>query len=127
MRIILATVTLLVCFQIPLHAQFTVKDYKEMTKDENGKLLMKTYLMGVGEGIMIANIQVGNIQVGSEKKVKLYCPLDRLAINADNYVNILEAEIKLNSITQPAIVDTAPLSALLMAGLQRTFPCPVAK
>ena len=127
LRIILATLSLLVCVQVPLRAQLTVKEYKEFSKEENGKLMMKTYVKGMGEGILIANIQLANIQAGSENKVKLYCPLDRLAVNADNYIDILEAEIKINSVTQPAKLDSAPLSALLMAGLQRTFPCQASK
>jgi hypothetical protein len=118
----LAAVCLSIMGALPLRAQFTVKDYREFSVTENGKLLVKTYVKGLGEGMMIANLEA------KKKKGTLYCAPQNLAVTPDNYLNILERQIKDIGVTMPAAkVDDLPLSILLMRGLQQTFPCQTAK
>lgn len=115
----IAATFLLMMFTGPLHAQFTVKDYREFSTEDTGKLLMKTYVRGLGEGIMMANLEA------RKKNAPLYCAPQNLVVNPDNYLNILERQIKeLEANGMPAErLDALALSVPLMMGLDKTFPC----
>jgi len=105
---------------VPLHAQVTVQTYRVAFTDDAAKLLVQEYIKGLGEGIMIANLEA------EEKKVSLFCPPQNLALRGDNYVDITDREIKeLEAKKYPAAqLDKLLLSVTLMKGLEETFPCP---
>ena len=42
---------------VPLHAQVTVKDYRAASTNDPANLLVQTYIKGLGEGIMLANLE----------------------------------------------------------------------
>jgi hypothetical protein len=110
---------LFMMFTGPLHAQFTVKDYRELSTDDTGKLLIKTYVRGLGEGMMMANLEAG------KKNAPLYCAPRNLVVNPDNYLNILERQIKeleVNGMPDERL-NALALSIPLMMGLKKTFPC----
>ena len=105
---------------VPLHAQVTVKDYRAASTNDPANLLVQTYIKGLGEGIMLANLEA------ERKKVSPYYARQKLALTVDNYVNILEQTIKdLEANKYPAEqLDTLPISIPLMHGLEVMFACP---
>lgn len=96
-------------------AEVTFNEYQAI-KD---KTYFKAYLNGVGRGLHWAII--GNeIYLKSDKS--LYCLPNNLTLTAENYINILEQEIKTKQKTETIPPDTF-IELLLMNGLMRTFPC----
>ena len=83
--------------------------------DEMQQLAAKYYVKGAGDALLFSN---GYLD--SEGQKKLYCQPNKLSLGPENYINILEEEIKLTPDVQK--VDY-PVSLLLLWGLQRVFPC----
>lgn len=98
-------------FSIPASAEVTVRDWDRVSSSKN----FKWYVAGVGSGFFWANIEAGELGLR-----QIYCQPSALAVNADNYMEILKKE--LNNYGGGYNLDT-PLSLILLYGLKRTFPC----
>lgn len=107
MRASLFIILVLLCSNS--HAGVTVAEYWGM--DDVPKI--KTYLMGVGTGYQFTNAYMQRIR----KVQPLFCAPVDLKLNADNYKDMLDAELKHGYNT------AAPIEAMLLQSLIRSFPC----
>ena len=79
----------------------------------------RMYIIGLGEGMGWANIE--NIL----RKAPLYCQPGKLALGPENYIDIIDRQVKTalsRGMTQVQ-VDETTIGYFLMAGLRDTFPC----
>ena len=126
---------LLGSYAASLDAQMiTVKDYRE-TKDmlDKGKndpthpqavALFDTYIKGIGDGFVWANIQLQT--TGRER---IYCTPQKLGMNSQNYQQILESYLPTlaRTVHWPSgnwkSADDVPVSFVLLEALIDAFPC----
>jgi hypothetical protein len=93
-------------------AQITADIYGG-AKGTPAEKIHKVYISGAGAAFDWANVKM---QVAGQKP--LYCPPQELALNAENYISILDREIS----KYPASKQT-PIELILIDGLIGTFPC----
>jgi hypothetical protein len=121
MRIILTAICLFALIAAQANANMTVKDYKvRMASKDTAKVAVtKVYVQGLAEGIFWVNAFI-------EKKGKepLYCQPEKLVLDKENYVEILDEQIKTLSKGLPEKEwEELEIGLLLFHGLQDTFPC----
>jgi hypothetical protein len=112
---VMIIIFLLSLLSAPAFAEVPVKDYQKFKNSES----MQMYVAGVGVGFSWANI----FMIDETGKV-LYCQPSKLALGTDNYIRILEDEIKRYEATagfQKA--QETPIEIILLNGLRKTFPC----
>jgi hypothetical protein len=97
-------------FSMPLKA------YKVARKADSIESI-ETYIDGVGNGFLFASSALQ-----AESKEPLFCIPD-LALNEDNYLALLDRQIKEGMPTKAAWRDDDPIEIILLRALQRTFPC----
>ncbi len=79
----------------------------------------RAFVNGVGDGFLIANAELTG-----RKEPLLYCQPDSLVLNGDNLLSILNDVIKkTEENTHAPLADDAQIEAMLLVGLQHTFPC----
>ncbi len=88
----------------------SVADY-EKHKNSN---TIKTYVLGLGEAFLYATIDLE-----FNKKAPLFCPPRQLALTTENYIQILDNELRANK----NFDSDAPVGLVLLDGLKKTFPC----
>ncbi len=80
---------------------------------------VKVFVNGVSEGFLIANAELAG-----QKRPLLYCQPDSFALNADNLLAILnDAMKKIEENTHTPLTDDMQIEAILLVGMQHTFPC----
>lgn len=90
-RVILFFLAILMTIWIvPVYAEVTLDTYEIVGKNDEIKL----FISGVGEGYSLANAE---LKV-NRKLSPLYCEPDKVALNTDNYLQILD-----NYLAQPAV------------------------
>ena len=96
------------------HADLTIKNYKA-DKAAGGQVWQEVtmYVMGVGVGYVYANVALS-----MDKKAMLYCQPEHLQLDANNYLEMLDKELKLMDLPPDHTIEF-----LLLEGLQKTFPC----
>ena len=114
MRYVL-TFLLVVIMSSTVVAEMSVEKY-ELSKKEEATIL-DSYIAGLGMAYKLANIT--NENMGNSK---FYCPPSNLAFNAENYMTIIDDEIKLRKSNKSSYQST-PVSYFLLEGLGRSFPC----
>lgn len=117
-----AAATLLVIVSTSVNAQeMPVLMYEEamQSSDERVVNLVKTYVAGLGEGMVWANAKAN--------KTPIFCAPETLALNVDNFIQVLNQQIEgyraPDIVSSGFDVDPKPIGAILMAGLADTFPC----
>ena len=101
-----------------LSAETNVKAYKEKMATPNGKIVATAYIQGLGDGIAWANT------IATKNNAPLYCQPEGLAINVENYIDILDRHIQAALKSLPAAkVDELWIGLQLLDGLRETFPC----
>ena len=100
---------LLVLISGQVFADLEVVDYPKFKNLD----VFKNYVFGVGEGLMWAN---GELTSRNEKLI--YCQPGKLALIMDNYLQILDDELKAN-VYKPSV----PIAFVLREGLKHTFQC----
>jgi hypothetical protein len=75
----------------------------------------KFYISGVGSGFGWANVQLH-----ARGLPPLYCQPDKLGLNADNLLKILDDYIEQK---KDQLKPDLPVEMLLLQGLKETFPC----
>ena len=124
MRVLLASLCVLVFVQSRANAEMTVKEYqKEVHSSIRDRAdAVKLYVIGVGHGISWANTDA------AQKGVPLYCQPPKFGLNGDNYIDILEKTIKVFEAKATAKeLNEFPVAMVLLTGLEQTFPCQAAK
>ena len=96
---------------ITSHAEFPLSKYHEI-RDLDA---FKAYINGVGIGMAQSNA-MSFIKF----KVRNYCQPDKLKLGPENYIGIIDEELKANEKTLPS---SFPIETLLLMGLVNTFPC----
>lgn len=121
MRTLIWTILLVTTSGFNLNAQFTVKTYREFKDSRNNEIKtgMTSYIAGMGHAYMVANAHLN-----SQNNPMLFCQPDKLSLDVDNFVNILDIEIGDESkfLTESQLQST-PIALLLLRGLEKTFPC----
>jgi hypothetical protein len=122
MRIPIVTLWLLPLIALPVHAQITVKDYRATIALNNKSEVaeMKLYISGIGEGMLWANSEA------TRMKTPLYCEPEKLELVADNYLGMIDGQIRKLSQEGGATkteLDNVAIGVLLLKGLEETFPC----
>lgn len=92
-------------------AEITAETYM-MSKGTPNEKLYKKYIEGVGKGFEWANVQLK-----SSGQKPLYCQ-PNLAMYAENYLSIIDAEIAKDS-----AAAKNPIELYLLNGLIAIFPC----
>jgi hypothetical protein len=108
-----------------LSAEFRVKEYQALkeSSDPAQKALLEEYINGVGQGISWANSYLH-----STNRQRLYCAPENLALNADNYEDMLDRHIaKLAKTVTQEKLDGSFIGLVLLRALIETFPCKVQK
>ena len=80
---------------------------------------MQAYITGIGTGLVVANVQMW---IETEKR--LFCQPGKLGLEKDNFIRILDDEIK--KLEQTVGFETAQdifAESVLLGGLKTTFPC----
>ncbi len=97
-------------FSLPL------KQYQAARKEDSLES-MENYINGVGNGFLWANsaLQAAN-------KEPLFCNPE-LTLNEDNYLALLDRQIKDGTPTKTKWHDDDPIEIILLRAMQRTFPC----
>jgi hypothetical protein len=93
-------------------ASILLRTYKSPI-DKADKALLKVYLDGVKEGIVMLNVTLQ-----AEGRQPLFCQPQNLALTVER-----AEEIMLRKAKKMADPDGVPVSIILIHGLQDTFPC----
>ena len=93
-------------------ASILLRTYKSPI-DKADKALLKVYLDGVKEGIVMLNVTLQ-----AEGRQPLFCQPEKLALTVEQAEKIMMREAK-----KMADPDRVPVSIILIHGLQDTFPC----
>jgi hypothetical protein len=98
-------------------AEPRVKTYKEAIKDKGSPeyKILESIIGAMGNGMTWGNTYAEDL--GG----RIYCPPDKLALNNENYMDILEDNMDSNPTFKE---DDCPLGLILIEGLIKTFPCP---
>jgi len=93
-------------------ASVLLRTYKSPI-DKADKALLKVYLDGVKEGIVMLNVTLQ-----AEGRQPLFCQPQKLALTVEQAEEIMTRKAK-----KMADPDRVPVSIILIHGLQDTFPC----
>lgn len=107
----LALMVVALSFSIDQANAITVLEY-EGSKN-NHPAWVEAHINGVGQGMGWSNAVVE-----SRLKEKLFCPPQNIALNAENYLSIIDKEIE-----SGRWKDQDPVELVLFMGLEKTFPC----
>jgi hypothetical protein len=101
-----------------LSAQVLLSNYDAARKAQD----FKGYIHGVGVGFFWANSELT-----VNKHAPLYCQPEKLALNGDNYVEMLDAAVKdYRALVAEGKTQLPPdpyIELLLLKQLERVFPC----
>ena len=109
------TFLLVVIMSSTVVAEMSVEKYDISKKEEAA--ILDSYISGLAMAFKLANIT--NENMGNSK---FYCPPSGLAFNAENYIGIIDDEIRLSKSNKSSYKNT-PVSHFLFQGLSRSFPC----
>jgi hypothetical protein len=121
MRTLLATLCFFALSAVGLKAEVNVKEYRAIVASNDKARLteLKVYIRGLGEGVAWANTFLE-----TSKKPLLFCPPAKLFLGTQNYIDIIEAQIRDRVNTfQKDELDEQEIGMLLVFGLMDTFPC----
>jgi len=117
MRTLSAALFALLLGGVHAKAENTVKQYRAYLASPDQAVVngIKIYVQGLAEGIQAAS-------VATQKQ--LYCPPKGVPLAMNNYVDILDRQIRKAAISMPqAQLESTWVVVLLLEGLQQTFPC----
>jgi len=103
-----------------LYAEVPVKDYRTALSNPDSAAIVKSYVSGLGNGMVYAN----EFSQRNKQAQPLFCAPSKLTLTGDNFVNLLDAQIKLSEERngkEPTM--NVPIGLLLLEGLVDTFPC----
>jgi hypothetical protein len=106
-------------FSTPVSA-IEVKKYEELKRTSLSRNVLKNFIDGVGYGYSWSNTF---LERRGDKK--LYCEPQKILLNAENYIDIIDTQIavlKRSNLPLQAIMET-PVELLLYIGLVDSFPC----
>lgn len=107
-------VLVLVLVSSVAYGEITISQYRNIKeKGWQSARWFETYVAGMGHGFMAMNAV---LELDKQKPV--YCEPRNLALQAANYLMILDEELAIASLS-----ERAPISLPLLFGLIRTFPC----
>ncbi len=97
-----------------------VKKYEELKRTPLSREVLKNFIDGVDYGYSWSNTF---LERRGDKK--LYCEPQKILLNAENYIDIIDRQIavlKKRNFPLQAIMET-PVELLLYVGLVDSFPC----
>ena len=117
-RLVVMCIAALTVLGAPLSAHaMTMRQYHELMKQHPDSA--KLYILGVGEGLALANAALI-----SKKRPNIFCVPNKLSLNIDNYTRILDSEYEeFRKAASEDVADSRTVSIVLYMGLVATFPC----
>jgi hypothetical protein len=113
----LSVLMLLLLISSVATAEITVGEFREAKARGGVKWSgIELYVNGVGTGFATANVALE-----SEHKPPLYCQPDKLTLESNNYIEMLEQQI-----AERKAADKVSINIVLLFALKATFPCPKA-
>ena len=115
---IVCSISLLLLFSSPANA-LDVKTYEELKRTSLSKEILKSFILGLGEGYSWSNTFLKK-----RGDRNLYCA-PNIVLNAENHINIIDSQIaflKKSNTPLQTIMET-PVEILLYIGLVDSFPC----
>lgn len=100
------------------HADVPISVYRQAVAIGQVQQAFGKYIVGVGKGIFWANI-VMKLQ----GRKPLFCLPKELALNQDNYISLLDQELKSPTDPQRHYSSDTPIELVLVQALEHTFPC----
>jgi hypothetical protein len=99
----------------------TVREYRKImaSNNEARKVPIEIFIRGLGEG-MQWGAYMATRKPGA---VELYCLPDKLHLTPQNFMNIIDNEIREDQKKNPTLLDEQPVALILLFGLMETFPC----
>ncbi len=109
MKTVFLPIAYILCFFFTnADAALLIRDYEKYKNTD----FINFYLLGLGDGADIVE------SARDPKAKKLFCLPRNMNLNAENYANIIEDQMK-----KRQYAPEFPVSAVLVEGLMRTFPC----
>ena len=109
------TIVFLLLSTKPAFSGLNVKTYQELK--ETDEVILKAHIYGIGNGYQWSNAVLAN-----RGDKKFYCSPDNLALNEENFVDIIDAKItKMKKAGKN--VDEFLIEGVLFFGLVESFPC----
>jgi len=105
-------------------ADVDVKLYLQMlSRTGEDSLVAEAYVTGAELAL-----EAANAELRARHQPPLFCTPEKLALNANNYRSIIEAQTrKASKIVSAGQAEAFPVYIVLMRGLIDTFPCPTGK
>ena len=94
-------------------SEVTLKKYLQL----KGTLEMKLYVKGLGGGMELAAVIAG------QNGTPIFCRPPKLALGVENYMSIIEEEVKAKRDSGAAVDPNTPIGVILISGFVNTFPC----
>src|SRR5437016_3376587 len=102
----------LCAFSSTASASLSIKEYKSAKGIGQGIWeTVQAYITGAGNAFVVANTVL--------KSERLYCQPNTLALDASNYVHLIDRQIQ-----DGKTKDDSDITIVLYFALQETFPCP---
>ena len=115
----MAVIGLTVACAACANANMKVKEYKASMASPESAMAAKVFIQGLGEGIGLANVAIA--RTGQKA---LYCQPTTTALDRDQFVALLDKQIKALTPGGPeAQLDDFDVALLLLQGLKEAFPC----
>lgn len=110
---------LLLALSLNAQAQMTVKHYVEFRSDGEFPGWFRSYIVGLGDGILAMRSRVIQ-KLGGKSAADgfVYCPPTSIALNFENMMEVLDDELKVFDYPNEIF-----LALVLVRGYERTFPC----
>ena len=99
---------------VPIYAEIPFEKYETVKKTE----AFKVYLKGVRSGYVGANAYLASMR----HLPPLYCQPNKMGLNAENYLRILDEYLSKPEVKNEMPPDTF-VELLLLFALQEVFPC----
>jgi hypothetical protein len=107
------------------HAEYSVKNYQEMYKNEDSKSVSHfgfgMYLQGLWNGILYMHTLAEGVH-----QQPLFCIPAKLTLNEQNIADLIDAQLKREATVEHHYadkLDETPVGAILIGAILETFPC----
>ena len=102
-----------------------------ITENDNFKYFLQGGINGIYAGLMVmlTIINATDEDFGTKTNVELWCAPDKIDLNYENLIDIIDAEVELRESRGKKMglpegyYDERPISFVLRQGLVETFPC----
>ena len=110
-------IAIMIVFSTICRAEISVNQYEGARKHWKRGDVLETQVSG-----MIIGLGWANAELVDRKEIPLYCQPGKLALTAENALDLLDEFLKRPSLQSPE-ARQLPYGTVLLAALQDAFPC----